>query len=780
MIVYILAFTLGICGLQFFKVLPSLWWLICIPVISFIIVSLLRKACPWPDRRREFGVLIFFLLGFGWALLYAHWTMSWTLPKKLEDKAITVTGTVASLPQIKEHMEKFIFKPLTINGHATLKLFFVLSAKTGIQLSWYNDYPQISVGDKWQLLVKLKRPYGFMNPGSFDYEKYLFQQGIRAVGYVQSSKTNCLLTSHWYNYPIGRFRQYLQEKIDTALDGKPFSGIITALTVGSRSGISQSQWSVLKNTGTSHLVAISGLHIGLIFGFIFLFLSFIWENIPYLTLRIPAQQAGAVGALFGAFLYSAMAGFAISTQRALIMALIFTLALLLRRNNKLLNVLFIALFAVLLRDPLAVLSAGFWLSFTAVFIFIYSFVKKPKAKSIWQRWLAAQWVAFLGLLPLSLVFFQQCSLVSCLANFIAIPWVGFIVVPLSLIGGLLSIVSGHLGKLMLLFAEQAMALIWIFLQWLANQQWAVWRHGVYDFWILILAFAGILLLLSNKKLSKRWFGVLLFLPLIFYKPPGPKPGEVWFTLLDVGQGLASVVRTKSHVLIYDTGPKFNETFDTGEAVVAPFLRVFGISKVSALVVSHGDNDHIGGAQSILAMLNVRQVITSVPQRFPKINAKYCEAGQSWSWDGVKFEFLSPPNKNKFSGNDASCVLHITDGKNSILLTGDIEALTEHYLFRRQKPNLHSTILVAPHHGSNTSSTEGFVKAVQAKYILFPVGYLNRFHFPTAQVIKRYKQTRAVLFDTAHSGAITFKFNSTNKINPPAEYRKLASRYWNSK
>jgi competence protein ComEC len=717
---YILAFFVGTVFLQFFKILPNL----------FIVIVLLIFLALGAFFIKYLRIIFVFGLGLFWSLLYVHAITSCSLPDNLVGKNITITGYIASLPQQDELHEKFLFN----------------TGKTMLQISWYGRYPRLKSGDKWRLLVKLKKPHETMNPGGFDYEKYLFQHKVRAVGYVRPSNLNIRLSSNWYKYPINRVRQHLAKKINYALYKSPLKGLIIALVIGNRNGITSAQWNVFRNTGTSHLVAISGLHIGLVSGFIFLFLNFIWRRISYLTLRLPASKAAAIGALLSALIYSAMAGFSLPTQRALTMITVFMLVLFLNRNIKAWYSFFVALLIVLIINPLSSLSAGFWLSFGAVAMLIYCFSGRLKPGGLWWKWGRAQLVVVLGLMPLCLLLFQQFSLVALFANIIAIPVMSFLVVPLSLLGCMLS-------KWLLIGAEKILELLWRYLQWLATGHWSVWHHSIINYWILATALIGIILLSAPRGFPRRWLGIIWLFPLFFYRPACPKAGEVWFTLLDVGQGLASIVRTQHHVLIYDTGPKYSASFDTGKAIVVPFLRTFGINNVSMLVISHGDNDHIG------------------------------RTGQIWQWDGVYFQFLSPEQNSGLQGNDASCVLKITDGKNSILLTGDIEALTEHILVGARLPrpnnNLKSSILIAPHHGSNSSSTWAFVNATRPNYVLFPVGYLNRYGFPSKKVIARYQAIHAKFFNSVDSGAITFKFNGQNAITSPSEYRKLTGRYWNN-
>ncbi len=742
---YILAFFVGTFFLQFFKTLPGL----------ILVFSALMFLMIGGFFIKYLRFVFIFCLGFFWSLLYVHSIIKWSLPNNLVNKNITVIGYIASLPQQDQLHEKFLFK----------------TDKAILQLNWYGNYPKLTVGDKWHLTVKLKKPHETMNPGCFDYEEYLFQHKVRAVGYVVPDTLNKYLSTDWRNETINRLRQYLSNKINCVLKS-PLKGIIAALVVGDRNNITQQQWAVFRNTGTSHLVAISGLHIGLISSFIFLFLKFIWRRIPCLVLRLPASKAGSIGALIGALIYSAMAGFSVPTVRALVMIVVLMLMIFLNRNIRPWHAFFIALLLVVIVNPLSDLSAGFWLSFGAVAMLIYCFSGRLKGgRGLWWNWGHAQLVVILGLMPLCLLLFQQISLAAFFANIIAIPIMGFLIVPLSILGCILN-------KWLLILAEKILGLLWLYLQWLAAQHWALWHHSVINYWILGTALIGILLIFAPRGFPGRWLGIIWILPLFFYKPIGPQQGDVWFTLLDVGQGLASVMRTQHHILIYDTGPKFSDNFDAGMAMVVPFLRSLGIRNIDIMVVSHGDNDHIGGAQSILAMLNVKRIITSVPNRFHGQNAQYCRAGQNWQWDGINFQFLSPEQNSELHGNDASCVLKITNGKNSILLTGDIEALTEHILLNKEKNKLKTNILVAPHHGSNSSSTKAFVKAVKPNYVLFPVGYLNRYGFPSKKVIARYRIIHANLFNTVDSGAITFKFNGYKTITAPNEYRKAAGRFWN--
>lgn len=772
MLVAIFAFFIGICILQFFTFLPSLWQFTAVFLPVFIFCTFFSYKVI-PDKWRFIPkALCFMMLGFLWVFCYAKCLSSWSLPQNLEGNRIAITGYVASLPEINDKDITFTFNTETIAG---------VVQHTKLRLSWYDETVIPHFNDKWQLCVKLKRPHSMLNLGGFDFEQYLWSRGIRASGYVFKCQNNHLLAAGENSGFISNLRQKLKEAMANSLLGRPLAGMIIALVLGDQSGISKEQWQIFRDTGTSYLMAIAGLHISLFAGLMFLAAQFIWRRITCLVLRIPAQQAAAVMALIGGVVYSVISGFSIPTQRALVMLIAFMLAILLRRNIKPLKTLFLALLIVLLLDPLAVLSVGFWLSFVAViFIFYVSGARLCFNYGWFRKYWKMQWAITLGLMPLTLLFFQQMSFSTLLANIIALPGVCSVVVPLSLLGGLLLLGFPKLGTVILWLAEKLMEMIWIWLQWLASFPQFNWYHAIFHWWILAAAFIGILLLLAPRGFPARITGVVWLLPLIFYLPAGPKHQEVWFDLLDVGQGLAAVVRTQNHTLIYDAGPKFGE-MDAGEAILVPFLRASGVGSVDTMVISHGDDDHFGGAFSVVKTLPVKNIITSVPEKFAGvIAAQHCYAGQFWQWDGIKFTFLHPEQKteHKILDNQASCVLRIDDGKNSILLTGDIEKAAEKEMIKSESKNLRATILVVPHHGSATAALPEFVESISPQYALFPVGYLNRFNFPADSVVNLYRDLGAKILTTADSGQITFEFDANNQQDlKPQLYRILHKSYW---
>lgn len=791
---WIITFFLGIFALTFCPKLPSLYWLLLLMPVIFIwylartfgslktdsVRNLKVSEIGLEQHHKEnkkyylknisFQTLIF-ALGFCWALIYTHMITFWSLPEELEGKRVLITGYVVALPSKKPRGITFALQTDTIAAEKK-------NAK--IKLSWYGNYFPLKVGDKVQLLVRLKRPHGVLNPGGFDMEKHLLVHHIRATGYVVNSEVNKILASHPYYYPLATLRQFLINKMEQALISEELMPIIIAFVTGAEDKITQAQWQIMRDTGTSYLVAIAGLHIGLVASVAFVFTQYLWRLSGILPLIMPAKEVGIIVGLLMGFIYGAVSGFSIPTQRSLVMLVMFSLAVLLRRHTKSWNAWLWSLFLVLIINPLAILTIGFWLSFSSVAAIIYAVSGRIKQstshiKKLWRMQLAVT----LALLPFTLLFFQQFSLITLLANLIAMPVVCLVVVPMSLLGALCLLVSSDFGGWILWCSAKILHLIWWWLTFLAHSFSCSWYHPIYNWWILIAAIIGILILLAPRGLPTRIVGLLWLTPLFFYIPPAPNAdGKVWFTLLDVGQGLAAVVRTKNHILLYDTGPKFFEN-DAGTSVIIPYLRQVGIKHIDTMMVSHGDSDHSGGVASIMKSLPVDDILTSVPEKFSPYFARRCLAGQHWQWDGVDFLVLSPPKNTFLDGNNASCVLKITTGTKSLLLTGDIEREAEDLLVASYGSDLKSTFLVAPHHGSATSSTEELIKSISPQYVLFPVGYKNRFHFPNKKVVARYIENDATLLNVSHTGAITFKFENKSDILRFDLYREKIKRFWHT-
>ena len=763
----IVAFLSGIILFQQLAHPPALSWcllfVVIIPLFYYI-----------PATRLPLAVLS----GFLWALIHAATILSTGLSPHLEGRDIIVDGIISAIPEQRNNGTRFQFDVKSMSEvSANVPVNDRIPER--ILLSWYGETPSLAVGDEWRLKVRLKRPHGFMNPGGFDYEGWLFQRHIRATGYVRKDPANELMASENTSMPLQRLRQHLAETIQKSIPDSRYSGIISALAIGERQGISPRQWETLTRTGTNHLVAISGLHIGLVSGLVFFVMRWLWSRSSRLTLRWPAPKAAAVAGLAAAVCYAALAGFSIPTQRALIMITVVMVSILMQRHRSLSQTLLLALFVVLVFDPLAVMSAGFWLSFAAVAVILFGMSGRIGHGDLWWRWGRLHLLIAIGLLPLMLVLFQRVPVLSPLANFIAVPWIGLLVVPVVLLATIMLMIVPAVGSGLLKLAGMALSGIWPVLEWISNLDLAQWIHHVPVNWTLVPAVAGTMLLIAPKGIPARWLGAIWLLPVFMITPDRPAVGEVWFTLLDVGQGLASVAQTHDHVLVYDTGPKFNEQFDGGTAAITPYFRFHGLARIDMLIIGHGDSDHIGGAESVAHEIPIGRTMSSVPDKISWMNAEPCIGDRQWQWDGVDFRILHPPQQDSFKGNNGSCVLRISNQTGSILLTGDIEKSAERSLVERQPEWLTSRILVAPHHGSRTSSTREFLEAVRPEYVLFPVGYLNRFGFPKEDVVKRYQSIDAKLYNSAQHGAISFKLGVDGMLSPPETFRQSAKRYWHN-
>jgi competence protein ComEC len=769
MFLFVIAFLFGDLYLQLFSTLPSNMIGYSTVIVSFLCWIRLKKY------GKYYHLPFAFMVGFAWSLWYANSQLAWSLPDEAEGKPVRVIGYIASLPVTDSAQTSFMFSLEKLQYQGTLK-----KAKTSIRLSWRREstefnYQPVKVGDKWQFLVRLKRIHSTQNPGSFDFEAWAFQKGLRASGYILSGKDTILLSHDRYRYPIDQFRQVLQEKIKSHLPSSKTAPWLMALMIGERNGIAKEDWEVLRNTGTNHLMAIAGLHIGMMAGFAHTLVSWLWRRSSFLALKFPAPLAGSCAALITAMLYSALAGFSIPTQRACIMLTVFILALLLRRKINAWHSWSLAMLLVLFINPLCVLTESFWLSFGTIALIIYGMSGRLASTGWWWKWGRVQWVIGIGLIPLTLTLFQECSFISFIANSIAIPWLGFFILPFCFLSTIFLLIFPSLGGVLLSIADKSLAALWVLLTWFSQLHFSAWHQVIPTFGILIISVIGFLFLLLPAGFPGKWLGLLWLIPLILYKPERPISGDFWMTLLDVGQGLSVIVQTKEHTLVYDTGPTFNANFDMGERVVLPYLRTTGVNQIDMLIISHGDNDHLGGAQILLASLPILSIKTSVPDRLPR--ADYCYAGYSWQWDGVNFSFIYPAQNDLDLGNDSSCVLSIDNGSQRVLLTGDIEKYAENNIVMRSPMSLSSSILIAPHHGSKTSSTRKFVAAVHPQFVLYATGYRNRYHFPHQRVVTVYEEIHAEQFNTVNTGAIQFKLTKENTISPPVLYRVMNKRYW---
>lgn len=748
----VFAFLIGVVAVQWCAQLPALAWLLALTPLALALIWYRPRLHP----------VLFLLLGVVWATWRAELVLREALDETLAGSDLIVTGFIADLPQAGERGVRFYFD--IDSATRADDTGATVAVPRRVQLNAYDPAFEPAVGSRWRLAVRLRPPRGMVNPGGFDYEAYLFRNRIRATGYVRADPAPSLLAAPGARYAVNRARAWLGTRLRAAKPDDPFVPLAIAFVNGDDRAVAPAQWHVLQRTGTAHLLAISGMNIGLLAGLAFLGARWLWA-LAGLAVRWPAPKAGAVAGLIAAGVYAALAGFSIPTQRALIMVAVVMLALLRDRVTAPSRVLALALALVLLHDPLSALSAGFWLSFASVAIIAWVVADRVQVPW-WRRVGRVQFALSVGLVPLTIVLFQQVPLAGPLANLFAIPVIELAVIPLSLLSA--AFAALRLDTLMTFTLTAASGILhglWYPLSALADIDALQWTQPAPSPWALGLAVLGALWLIAPRGWPARTLGAVLLLPLLLTPAPRPAPGELWFSLLDVGQGLAAVARTHAHTLVFDAGPRLSARFDTGRAVVAPYLRHVGVATVDMLIVSHGDNDHMGGVASLRAEYPPRAILAGAPARVA--DAAPCQAGQRWRWDGVDFEVLAPRSasvdvssdsaRGRPRDNDTSCVLRIASRFGGVLLPADIEARAEAELVQRVGTALATTVLVAPHHGSKTSSTPAFIAEVAPRLVLFPSGYKNPYRHPHPDVVARYAAHGVGAAVTGVSGALEVQF-----------------------
>jgi competence protein ComEC len=709
------------------------------------------------------------MLGFLWAVLRAHLVLDDALPAVLEAEPVVIEGRIASIPERNPLRQRFEFDVDHLSG---LKREWDFRGR--IRISWYRTPELLSVGDRWRFSVKLERPHGLANPGGFDYEAWLFLRRIRATGYVVSSGYNQLLARADGEH-LDRFRAELTSGITQRLPGRDAAHLLAGLTIGIHYGIDDRQWSVLRRSGTLHLFIISGLHISVIAGLSFLLARWLWALPAVTVLWIPAPRFAAAVALGSAAAYSALAGFSIPTQRALIMVAAALLDRLAARPIAIGDRVAIALVGVLLVDPFAVLAPGFWLSFGAVASILYVTFGRVRGVGGVRALLLVNTTTAVALTPLLFHLLGSGSVVAPAANLFCVPYVNLIVLPIGLIGVLLLALYPDAADVPLALAAGALELIWPLLEAFAAPRFAALALPSGSLWNAAAAMVGIALLLAPAGVPGRWLGPIWFLPLLLAQAPPPAEGEFELIALDVAQGLAAVITTRRHCVLFDTGPRFGPDNDAGAAAIVPFLRHAGIDRLDAVILSHGDSDHTGGWNSVRAEIEVRDIIASEATRVIEPRARACRKGLSWEWDGVRFEFLHPGAGSHWSGNDGSCVLRVRGRHGAALIPGDIERPAEASILADSQDHLAAALLIAPHHGSRSSSTPGWVRAVRPQVVIIPAARRNRFGFPHPEVAAAYRRAGARVLTTGESGAITVAFRSASV--EVSGFRERVPRFW---
>ena len=807
-----LAFVFGVFLLQQQPMLPSFYWALlpvgtlifylALPYLSSVGVRFFHvKYRNVPPARSTLVVITAFLLGFFWAAIFAWFRMSDELPYQLQNKTITLVGVVASSVEHLERGERFRFdveRVLTQNAKVPrhISLSYYPPERQGFNADEVTaKSTKFRVGERWQVVVKLKRPHGTQNPHGYDFEAWALTENIRATGTIKTKATHQKLHPFVWrpSYVVEYLRDMVKQRIASVLQGRAYSGVLQALVMGDDAGIAADDWQLFLRTGTTHLMSISGLHITMLSGLAFLLTSVFWRHSPSLIMRLPARKAATCVGLAVALMYVLLAGFAVPAQRTFYMLLVFACALWSGRQVPISLVLSLALLTVTVLDPWAVMSAGFWLSFTAVTLLAYAFAGRVAAVEWLKAAAYSQWVVTLGMLPILLFMFHQASVISPIANAFAIPLISFVVTPLALMGSFLPIDG------LLELAHFALEICMRLLEWLNHVPSAVWQQHAPPMWTLLPAVAGVVWMLLPAGFPLRSLGLVGLLPMFLVLPKPLAQGDMKVAILDVGQGLSVVVQTASHTLLYDAGPKSSAQSDAAKRVILPFLRGEGISKLDMLMLSHDDIDHTGGVETLLSSLPVAQFSSTltpeslmdyVQLEYQSLSHHDCEAGQHWVWDGVNFDVLHPTSLPlDTSDNNRSCVLRVSSAAGSLLLTGDIEKLAEQQILAREMigysgMTLKTDVLVAPHHGSRTSSSDDFVTAVAPNLTVFTSGYLNRFRHPHPAVVSRYEAIGSQVLRSDYDGAVLLQLvaaESVNSTNKPTwqvtRWRQHYQRYW---
>ena len=758
------------------------------------------------------------LLAFGLTGLRASHFLSHGLDPALEGRDVVVTGVVAAMPQRNETGTRFRLEvEAATAGGAPLRLV------PQLYLGWYGGAmagpggiadlqrlpADLRAGERWEMSVRLKAPHGNSNPHGFDYELWLWEQGLQATGYVRAGLRDSAprrIADTW-RHPVERARQAVRAAVFEQVPERQTAGLLAALIVGDQNAIERGDWDIFRATGVAHLMSISGLHITMFAWIAALLVRALWRRSRRLCLVWPAQHAALVGGIALAAAYALFSGWGVPAQRTIWMLLTIALLRLSGRQWPWPSVWLLAGAAVVTIDPWALLQPGFWLSFVAVGVLFATdrgigapFGSASNASATGLRsgarrltalahaGLREQWVVTLALTPLTLLLFGQASLVGLLANAVAIPWVTLVITPLALAGVAL--------PALWLPAGAAVQLLQQVLQWLAALPFATVAVAAAPLWAGAAGVLGGLLLVLRLPWHARLLGIPLLLPVLLWQAARPAAGQYELLAADVGQGNAVIVRTAGHTLVYDSGPRYGPESDAGHRVLVPLLRAFD-ERVDVLVLSHSDSDHTGGAAAVLAMQPQASLLSSLAgsHELQVLRAsRRCGAGQRWQWDGVDFEVLHPEDADYDAGrkpNAMSCVLRISNGARTALLVGDIEQPQEARLAAgvarfsqpKQASNQSSTpkdsqlradLLLVPHHGSKTSSSDAFLDAVQPSVALVQAGYRNRFGHPAAAVLERYRGRGVAVIDSAHCGAAWWRSDAATEVRCQ---REAAPRYW---
>ena len=779
------------CGLEKMRTMPVLAVYALAGAGVGLWLPVFDTALFWPVAAVLIMPLAWWLCGSGLLIalaaltisaLQCHWYQDLLLPDSLLQADIVVRGVVADFPRSEDDSVAF---PLRLIPGASASRF-----PETLQLRIYTSTLQPQAGELWEFLVRLKRPAGTVNSAGFDREIWALRNHIHANGYVRASRLNRRILQRGPGSRILQWRDAVRRRIDEVLAGQPTAPLIQGITIAARQSIDARSWQILRDSGTSHLVAISGLHVTLVAAFLWYPGRLVGGMMSGLNVLADALLPARVLAFSGALAYGALAGYSTPTLRACLMVVAILLTGWFGRNRSSgMSTLCGALLCMLLANPLTLLSPGFWLSFVAVAL-LYSCLTQTVDPSLAEPYptasrlptikkfiianLHTQFVLGVGLALPSLVFFSQVSVISFIANLVAIPVFTFFILPLALLGAGLVAAQSVAGEWLLLAAATGLEWLVAGMRILANIPGAIWRPVNMDGVTLLLVLMASVVSLIPRPLPGRIAGLALLCILLSRDSP-PVDGLLQLQVLDVGQGLAVLIRTRNHSVLYDTGVRWRGG-DSGQTVVIPALQAKGIKKLDMLIVSHDDADHSGGLASIMQAIDVPKVLAPAAGYLGIAQAVDCRAGASWEWDNVHFRVVHPVNRSAWSDNNASCVLLIVAANQKILLPGDIEAVAE--LALAEDTQLRQAgLVIAPHHGSRTSSSQPFVNALAPKYVVFSAGYANRWGFPQDDIVQRWLDNSACALKTAATGALEFSISDSGELKLDHAARAGWKRPW---
>ena len=765
MLKFALSFLLGISQVLWLPTVNS-WWLFLPLLLSAVLVIFFVKNQKSLNKT-VFALSLGFLLGLSYVVATAYLQKQRQL-QCVPAASVVVQAEIVGLAKIKHDKIKFIANIKSIQSKGFKQTGEKIKVKK-LLLTWYDDYPQIQAGQLWQLELKLKPNNSYYNPGSYDYSKWLFRHKIDATATVKNGQF--ISQNKTFDAFISQLRLKIAAVIEHNVNSQRVSALLRALSIGDKSQIEFADAKLFQQTGTAHLIAISGLHIGLM-AFVGLLLArFVFFLLP--NERFNRQKYEAIFSLAFALFYAVLAGLSLPTIRALVMVTVFAFAHVSKTPVSRWQAWSVAMMVVLVFDPLSVLDVGFWFSFGAVALLMFAFSGRKLQKNKILLFVQAQIIILIGLLPFMLIVFHKVNLLTPFANLLVLPLASFFIIPLLFLSLFSYMFSTYVAHFLFQILQVISQLFFSILDFMQQFSFINIDSRTLNTAELLALFLFALVFLLPRFLRLKVMALFLLLPLFLQHAKSRLKDEFVVHVLDVGQGLSVVIMTQNHSLVYDTGAKFDSGFSLAHAVVIPFLQSQGVKKIDKLILSHADNDHAGGEQDLLEYSPEAEVLAV--RRVTSASTKLCHYPLAWHYDGVLFEILSPYNQQPYLGNDSSCVLKVSSKNGSILLTADIQLAIEYRLIHQFADKIQSDVLVVPHHGSKTSSSLPFLQKVKAKTAINSSGLANQFHHPHAQIKQRYHDLGIRFMDTQNLGMISLEFKHDK--NTILSYKNQHPHVW---